>query len=91
MKEEALNIVIKLIDGGRISGKDAITLTQAILDRQDHGYSSIMTPSPISVKDINNPSAEINPYKDFITTSTSNINNEPINATSPKKMEVIYG
>lgn len=91
MKEEALNIVIKLIDGGRICGKDAITLARAILNRQDHVHSSIMTPSPISVKDINNPSAEINQYKDFITTTTSNINEEPINAISPKKIDVIYG
>ena len=107
MKEQALKIVSDLIDGHKISGREAISLISAILNDSKTQYvpaSPIIT-QPIRPEDISrpqsgvtdvviNPHSDQNPYPGSITTTvTGNITGitDNINATRPKGMEVIYG
>lgn len=106
MKEQALKIVSDLIDGHKISGREAISLISAILNDSKTQYipaSPIIT-QPIRPEDISRPQSGVtdvvinphtsNPYPGTITTTvTGNTGNitDNINATSSKGMEVIYG
>ena len=98
--KEALDIVIKLIDSGKVNGGDAVTLIQAILNNRNQPVNPApftwppkqidytTKPEPITCRD---NTGSHNPYQDFITTTTNNINDDNINAIRPKGMEVIYG
>lgn len=102
MKEQALKIVSDLIDGHKISGRDAISLIGAILDDSKTQYvpaSPIIT-QPIRPEDISRPQCETvdtvtnphsTPYPGTITTAVTGNITDNINVTRPKGMEVIYG
>lgn len=103
MKEQALKIVSDLIDGHKISGREAISLISAILNDSNKQYipaSPIIT-QPIRPGDISRPQCEItdvvinphtsSPYQGTITTAVTGNVTDNINATSSKGVEVIYG
>ena len=105
MKEQALKIVSDLIDGHKISGREAISLISAILNDSNTQYipASPIISQPIRPEDISRPQCKTtdvvihphsNPYPGTITTTvagnvTDNIS--AINATSSKGVDVIYG
>jgi hypothetical protein len=101
MKEQALKIVSDLIDGHKISGREAITLISAILNDSNTQYipASPIISQPIRVEDISRPQCGVtdvvinphasSPYPSAITTTVTGNTNDI--TTSSKGMEVIYG
>lgn len=89
--KEALDIVIKLIDSGKVNGGDAVTLIQAILNNRNQSVNpSPFNPSPLTWPptqieyqpkpiECRDNSGDHNPYSNTITTTIDNINNDNIN------------
>ena len=82
MNNEALNIISKLIDEGKISGEDAIILIQSILNLPQNP-SQYIDPNPTLGPVV------IQPYR--TTTTCDELINKLTRISKPDNKDIIYG